>query len=229
MEASKVSDEAGDPWADRVRGHTVIERPPLCPELRLHLITEACPLWRATETDLASVGLVEPYWGFAWPGGQALARFLLDHPDYCRGRTVLDFGAGGGIAALAAARSGAFSVCAADIDPVAAAACRLNALLNGLTLRATSENLLPRLDIDAELIVVGDATYDERLAAEVVQWLRALVREGRTALVADPGRGFLSGPDLEPVAVYDAPADVDVGGRYRVKTTVYRVSALKPG
>lgn len=207
----------------RVRAHSVIARPPLCPELRLHLVTSACSLWRADEAELCRLGLPDPFWAFAWPGGQAIARRLLDHPEAARGRRVLDFGAGGGIAAIAAALSGARSVWATDLDPLAGAACRLNAALAGVTLRVSDDDLLGREDLEVDLVLVGDVTYDPELGSEVVVWLERLARRGVEAWVGDPGRGFLPTASLERLATYDAPADVDVDGRYRVPTSVFRV------
>lgn len=206
-----------------IRAHTVVARPPLVPELELHLVTADCPLWRADEAELARLGLPEPYWAFAWPGGQALARHILDHPEEVRGRRVLDFGAGGGIEALAAARVGAADVLATDLDPLAIEACRMNARLNGLALRATTEDVLGRTELDADLVLVGDVTYADPLAGRVLTWMKALADLGIDVWVADPGRGFLDASRLEPLASYEAPSDVDVDGRYRVTTSVCRL------
>ncbi len=115
-----------------VRDNTALIAPPLVPELRLHLATEVVPLWRKTEEALEEQGVPPPYWAFAWVGGQALARYVLDHPETVRGRSVLDFGSGSGLVAIAAAKAGAASVLAADIDGIAAAAIRLNADANGV-------------------------------------------------------------------------------------------------
>lgn len=209
--------------AEDIRRHTVIARPPLCPEIALHLVTPACPLWTAGEAELERLGLGEPYWAFAWPGGQALARFLLDHPERVRGRRVLDFGAGGGVEAVAAALAGAASVRATDLDPRAAVACSLNAALNRVEVRAGTEDVLGDVDLAVDLVLVGDVTYEAGLGARVMDWLAALASRGIEGWVADPGRGFVGPARLERLAVYDAPSDVDVGGRYRVATPVDRV------
>src|SRR5215831_7657497 len=100
-----------------IRANTALVAPPLVPEIRLHLATEVVPLWRLTEEELQAQGIPPPYWAFAWAGGQALARYLLDQPDRVRGAAVLDFGSGSGLVAIAAAKAGAASVRAADIDP----------------------------------------------------------------------------------------------------------------
>ena len=113
-----------------VRSNTVLTASSLVPEIRLHLATEILPLWNKTEDEIEKNGLAPPYWAFAWAGGQALARYVIDHPETVRGRSVLDFGSGSGLVAIAAAKAGASSVLAADIDPFAAAAITLNARAN---------------------------------------------------------------------------------------------------
>lgn len=202
--------------------HTEVASPYLCPEVRLHLITSSCPLWTATEAEAAAAGLVDPYWAFAWAGGQALARYLLDHPEVVRGRTVLDFGAGGGVEAVAAAICGG-QVTVADVDPVAVAAAHMNAELNRVTVESTTEDLVGRVDLDQEVILAGDVCYERPFAGRVVAWLRALAGAGRTVLLADPGRGFLEPDGLSPLCTLLAPADVDADGTRLVDTTIYAV------
>src|ERR1700761_4177205 len=111
--------------------------PPLTPELQLHLAVEVMPLWRKTEEELAAMGAPPPFWAFAWAGGQALARYILDNPAEVAGREVLDIGSGSGLVAIAAMKAGAASVLAADIDPYAAAAIALNAKINGVEVATT--------------------------------------------------------------------------------------------
>src|SRR5579863_6226180 len=125
-----------------VRANTVLAAPSLVPEIRLHLATEILPLWSRTEEEIERTGLPPPYWAFAWAGGQALARYVLDHPECVRDRTVLDFGSGSGLVAIAAAMAGAKSVLAADIDPYAMAAIALNASTNGVAIDIRDENVL---------------------------------------------------------------------------------------
>jgi predicted nicotinamide N-methyase len=214
-----------DPCPDPVRlvlDNTEWASPPLCPELRLHLVTERCPWWRSTPEELAVLGVDEPFWGFAWAGGQALARHLLDHPELVRGRRVLDFGAGCGIAGLAAARAGAAEVLAVDIDPVCEAACRLNAEANGLELRVLTRDLVGG-PIEQRLVLAGDMTYDEGLTRRVLDWFAQLGAAGVEVLLGDPGRGFLPEGGLQLLASYDAPADNDAHGRWLRETGVYRV------
>lgn len=205
-----------------LRQHTVVARPALCPELQLHLITPSCPLWKATEKDLLALGIDEPYWAFAWPGGQALARYILDDPGRWAGRRVLDFGAGGGVEAMAAALCGA-RVWATDLDPRAEAACRANARLNGVEDRVHAETIdvLGRVDLEVDAVVIGDVTYEDSLAERVADWAEALAARGLEVLVADPGRGFLD-ERFPVVATYAAPSDIDVDGQYLVPTCIRR-------
>lgn len=211
------------PIALDVTRHTAIDRPLLCPELRLHLITPRCDLWRATEDQARALGLSDPYWAFCWAGGQALARYILDHPERFVGRRVLDFGAGGAVEGIAAARAGA-SVLAADIDPVATSIARDNARLNGVTLETTTDDLIGTHG-SWDVVLAGDVCYEEELAGRVFGWLSELAREGVEVLIGDPRRGYLDESALERAAVYDAPADNDPGGRHLTPTPVYRLGA----
>ncbi len=205
-----------------VRASTNRMRTPLCPELRLHLIDPSGPLWRADEAELRSRGIADPFWGFAWPGGQALARYLLDRPGLVRGRRVLAFGAGSGIEAVAAARAGA-QVWATDIDPLAVAACRLNGDENGVRMVATDEDVLGRLDLGADVVLAADVVYGLELGRTVSGWLQKLAHQGVLALLADPDRGFLPPMPLERLAILHAAADADPTGAERVATAVARV------
>lgn len=197
----------------------------LCPEIRLHLVTAECELWRATEEQAAAVGLVDPYWAFCWAGGQALARYVLDHPDLVSGRNVLDFGAGGAVEGIAAALCGATVLCA-DIDPLATLAAERNAARNGVTLTTTTENLIGRDDVACDVVLAGDVFYGTEMAGPVIGWLRRLAERGTTVLIGDPDRGFLDTSGLEPMARYDAPADNDRDGSFMKPTTVYRVASV---
>jgi predicted nicotinamide N-methyase len=212
--------------ACRYRGvilqHTEVAPARLCPEIRLHLVTARCPLFRATEEEAAKAGLVEPYWAFSWAGGQALARYILDHRDAFAGRTVLDFGAGGAVEGIAAAMAGA-RVLAADIDPMAVEAARLNAELAGVALETTTEDFVGRVDEGWDIVLAGDVFYGYDMATPLVTWLRALAARGRKVLIGDPDRGFLDTAGLEPLARYDAPADNHADGSFLRPTTVYRL------
>lgn len=204
-----------------VISQTAIGRAPLVPELALHLASEITPIWQATEAGLARQGVEPPYWAFAWPGGQALARFVLDAPAQVAGRRVLDLAAGGGIAAIAAARAGA-AVTAAEIDPLAAAAIRANAALNGVTVAvALGDPLLH--PAEAEVILAGDVCYEARMTARVVPWLREAACRGIAVLLADPGRAYLPREGLEPLARYEIAVTRELEDRLVRETTVYRV------
>ncbi len=188
-----------------VLDHTRLEAPRLVPEVELHLAVEDLPIFRMGEAELAERGLGVPYWAFAWAGGQALARHVLDHPELVRGRRVLDFGAGSGLVGIAAARAGAFDVVASEIDPLCAAAIRLNAEANDVYLDIAMEDLIGSMDPAHEVVLVGDVCYDREIADRLIPWLRALDAAGRTVLVGDPGRFPLGQAGLERVASYHAP------------------------
>ena len=202
--------------------HTEVAPARLCPEIRLHLVTGRCPLFRATEEEAAKAGLVEPYWAFSWAGGQALARYILDHRDAFVGRAVLDFGAGGAVEGIAAAMAGA-RVLAADIDPMAVEAARINAELAGVAIETTTEDFVGRVDLGWDIVLAGDVFYGYDMATPLVTWLRALAAAGTTVLIGDPDRGFLDTAGLEPLGRYDAPADNDADGSFLRPTTVYRL------
>lgn len=205
-----------------VARQTAIGCAPLVPELALHLASEITPIWQATEESLARAGVEPPYWAFAWPGGQALARFVLDDPAQVAGRRVLDLAAGGGIAAIAAARAGAAEVAAAEIDPLAAAAIRANATLNGVDVAvALADPLLS--PPEAEVILAGDVCYEARMTARVVPWLRAAATRGIVVLLADPGRAYLPREGLVPLARYEVAVTRELEDRLVRVTTVYRV------
>ena len=190
-----------------VLANTALEAPPLVPEIRLHLASEVVPLWQATEEQLAEQGLPPPYWAFAWAGGQALARYLLDHPGTVAGKRVLDFAAGSGLQGIAAARAGAATVEAAEIDAFAAAAIRLNAALNGVEMAVTERDLIGARagPCDAgpwDVVLAGDVCYERPMAETVWAWLRALAGEGALVLLGDPGRTYLPKSGLERVVAY---------------------------
>src|SRR5438105_8345919 len=150
-----------------IRHNTAIVAPPLVPEIRLPLATEVAPIWLATEESLAQGAVPPPYWAFAWAGGQALARYLLDHPETVAGRSVLDFGAGSGLVAIAAVKAGAASVAAAEIDHFAAAAIAANAELNEVAVAVTTADVLDIADAPWEVVTAGDVCYERPMADRV--------------------------------------------------------------
>ncbi|MEQ8442502.1 MAG: 50S ribosomal protein L11 methyltransferase [Alphaproteobacteria bacterium] len=182
--------------------NTRVISPRLLPEMRLHLAQDDLPFYRMGEDELDAMGIGTPYWAFAWAGGQALGRYILDNPNTVRGRKVLDFGSGSGMVGIAAALAGAFDVISNDIDPVAAEAMLLNAQLNDVHLDIRTENLVGDMDPDFEIVLVGDVFYDREIADAVLPWLKDLTADGRTVLVGDPGRFYLPNMGLERIARY---------------------------
>jgi predicted nicotinamide N-methyase len=185
-----------------IRENTKIMSPRLLPEMKLHLAQDDVPLYRMGEDELDALGIGTPYWAFAWAGGQALGRYILDNPQVVRGRKVLDFGAGSGMVAIAAAIAGAFDVIANDIDPVAADAMQMNADLNDVFLDIVTEDVIGRISKDYEVILVGDVFYDQQIADLVLPWLKELKAKGREILIGDPGRFYLPNMGLERIARY---------------------------
>lgn len=215
-----------DRYGRFVREQTRPLAPPLVPEILLHLSNSVTPLWQATEDTLSREGLPPPYWAFAWPGGQATARLLLDQPELARGRRVLDFAAGSGIGAIAAARAGAASVLANDIDPFALAAIGLNAALNQVGVETTAEDLLSRPARGWDLILAGDVCYERPMAEQVTAWLRDAASTGADILMADPGRAYLPRSGLIELATYEVPTSLDLESRTTMTTRVYRLAAV---
>jgi predicted nicotinamide N-methyase len=195
------------PISDRrgfIRAQTRLLPTPHAPEIVLHLADEATELWRKTEEELGEIGLPPPFWAFAWAGGQALARYILDHPARVAGRKVLDFASGSGLVAIAAAKSGAKDVEACDIDAFAGAAMHLNAEANGVTIRPRIENLIG-MDERWDVVLGGDVSYEHDMAQSVTDWLAALRRRGAEVLIGDPGRTYLARDRLESIAEYCVP------------------------
>jgi predicted nicotinamide N-methyase len=196
-----------------VRRNTAIAAPPLVPEIRLHLATEITPIWQATEESLACTGVPPPFWAFAWAGGQALARFILDHPNVVAGQSVLDFGSGSGLVAIAAAKAHAAFVLAAEIDRFAAAAIASNAALNRVEIAVTTADLLETGDPRSQVVTAGDVCYEQPLAGRVTAWLGALAAGKRVVLMGDPGRAYLPSTGLLERARYLVPASRELEGQ----------------
>ncbi len=208
-----------------VRRNTEIAAPPLVPEIRLHLATEITPIWQATEDSLARGAVPPPFWAFAWAGGQALARYILDHPAEVAGRFVLDFGAGSGLVAIAAAKADAARILAADIDHFAAAAIAANAALNQVNVEATTADLIGTADPRWEVITAGDVCYERPMAERVAGWLRALAGRGCRALLADPGRAYLPVGGLRKLSEYLVPTSRELEDRDSRDAVVWQVIA----
>jgi predicted nicotinamide N-methyase len=206
-----------------IRRNTAIVAPPLVPEIRLHLATEVTPIWQASEDSLARGAVPPPFWAFAWAGGQALARYLLDNPQVVAGRELLDFGAGSGLVAIAAAKAGAARVAAAEIDHFAAAAIAINAALNGVTIEVVTTDLSDGDKRFWKLVTAGDICYEQPMAERALRWLRRLAGRGSTVLLGDPGRAHLPGVGLCELARYVVPTSTELEGRERCDAFVWRV------
>lgn len=213
-----------DPQA-YVAGNSVVQTAPLVPEIKLHLADERAPLWNKTQRDLWDDGIVLPYWAFAWAGGQALARLLLDEPERVRGKRVLDFASGSAISGIAAKLSGATHVLAADIDPLAAVAAQMNADANAITLDTSTDDLVGQSLAGFDVIIAGDICYEQSVAERVRDWLGEEAHAGREVLIGDPGRTFLPRKDLEPVIGYGVKSARDLDDTDVRNARVWRFAA----
>ncbi len=207
-----------------VRAHTALGPTPLLPELRLHLAGEITPLWQATEASLEATGVDPPYWAFAWVGGQALARHLLDRPELVRGKRVLDFAAGSGIAGIAAALAGAAAVTASELDALALAAIALNAAANGVAIATCAADLTAAPAHGFDVILAGDVCYERPMAERVAGWLAEAARQGTLVLLGDPGRAYRPKGGLVELARYTVKTTRELEDRDSRETVVWRVA-----
>ena len=210
-----------------IRAETRLRPVPHAPEIRLHVADEATPLWQRTEEELGTIGLPPPFWAFAWAGGQALARYVLDRPDLVRGRRVLDVASGSGLVAIAAALAGAAPVEAADIDAFATAAIALNAEANGVAVTPRLEDLVGR-DEGWDAVLAGDIFYERDIAERLWPWLEALQARGALVLIGDPGRSYLPQAKVEEIARYRVPVTRDLEDAEIKLSRVWRVRAQDP-
>ncbi|HXZ68894.1 MAG TPA: 50S ribosomal protein L11 methyltransferase [Alphaproteobacteria bacterium] len=210
--------------AEFVLRNTRASRTPLVPEIELLLGNMVIPLWELVESEFEQQGLAPPYWAFAWPGGQALARYILDEPSLACGRTVLDFASGSGIAGIAAARAGALSVLCADTDPLAAAACALNGVRNHVSLHTTTDDLIGS-DLVPDLVLAGDICYERNMSSRSIKWLEELVLKGAMVLLGDPGRNYLPKSGLAHLSNYPVKTSLDLEDRETHRTDVYCLTA----
>ena len=207
-----------------VRGSTRLMPVPLVPEIVLHQASEPMDVWQHTERATGRTGLEPPFWAFAWAGGQALARYLLDHPEAVTGRHAIDVASGSGLVAIAAAMAGAAAVTAYDNDPLAAAAITVNAAANDVTILAARADVriqddLPYPGID--LVLVADAFYERDLAVEVLRLAERARARGAAVLVGDLGRAYLPRASLVPLASYDVPGLAAMEDADVKRTTVW--------
>jgi predicted nicotinamide N-methyase len=211
--------------ADFVRAHTRLAPVPFVPELVLHQADEPIALWERTEAGRGEQP--PPFWAFAWAGGQALARYMLDAPDLVRGRDVLDLATGSGLVAIAAARAGARTVTANDIDPLALAAASANAAANGVRLRLIEGDLL-QTDDRYGVVLAGDVCYSRDMSGRMLGFLRRAAAAGSLVLIGDPGRAYLPAEGLTAAAAYDVPVAEALESVAVRRTTVWQV-ARAPG
>jgi len=207
-----------------ILANTRLQAPPHTPELSLHLADEVTPIWRMTEEALEEIGLPPPFWAFAWAGGQALARYILDNPSEVAGKRVIDFASGSGIVAIAAMKAGAAQVLAADIDGYCAQAISLNALANGVEVDFTDQDLLDRDGPAAEVILAGDICYEKPLAERVMTWLGAHQAAGARVLIGDPGRSYFPKVGLIHLAEYQVATTRELEDREVKKTAVWTLA-----
>lgn len=188
-----------------IAANTRLQAVPHAPEILLWLADEVTPIWRLTEEELGEMGLPPPFWAFAWAGGQALARWLLDHPHEVAGKRVLDFAAGSGLVGIAAMQAGAASVLCADIDPFCGAAVAMNGAANSVALSFTEADLLDAPPPDVDVICAGDVCYEGPMADRVLAWLGTAKANGTRVLIGDPGRTYFPKAGLEFLAEYQVP------------------------
>jgi predicted nicotinamide N-methyase len=202
--------------------NTRLQRPPHTPELQLHLADEMTPIWRLTEEALAEIGLPPPFWAFAWAGGQALARYVLDDPTVVAGKAVVDFASGSGLVGVAAMVAGAKRVLATDIDVFCGAALELNAAVNGVTVAFNGEDMLRAPPPSwAEVILAGDICYEAPMAEAVMAWLGAARAGGATVLIGDPGRSYFPRAGLVKLAEYQVATTRELEDQEVKRTSVW--------
>ena len=210
-----------------IRANTRLKPVPLVREISLHVADEAVPIWEKTEEELGAIGLPPPYWAFAWAGGQALARHVLDHREIVAGRRVLDLAAGSGLVAIAAALAGAAPVVAADIDAFTDPAIALNAAANDVYIEVVTDDLLDRPASRApryDVILVGDLFYERDTAARALAFLDRHAATGARVLVGDPGRTYLPKDRLTWLAEYSVPVTRELEDLEIKRTTVWALN-----
>ena len=202
---------------------TRLRRVPGLAEIQLQLADEVLPLWRAVQIETDDLDAPLPYWAFAWAGGLAVGRYLSDHPETVAGRRVFDLASGSGLCAIAAVRAGADDVIAADIDPLAVAAIRINAAANGLRLAVTRNDVLDEELPDVDVILAGDCWYEAPLAERALPWLRRAAVAGILVLTGDPGRRYLPREGLVELARYEVRTTTELEDLDRKEARVYRL------
>ena len=214
---------SGDP-AQFIRDHTVLTPTPLAPEISLYVASEMLPIWQMTEDEMQKVGLPPPFWAFAWAGGQALARYILDNPELVAGKRVLDFGAGSGLAGIAAMLAGAAHVSAAEIDPIAIIALDLNARANNVVLIPIEGDIVGQITQEWDVVLAADVCYEGPASQCIVAWLDALARTGVMVLMGDPGRTYFPKSGHEKLISYAVKTTTELEDTDLRNTSVWRVT-----
>jgi predicted nicotinamide N-methyase len=200
---------------------TLLAPVPFVPEISLYQADDIYAIWELTEHALGQTDLPPPFWCVPWPGGQAVARYLLDHPRLVAGRTVLDVGSGSGLVAIAAARAGASAVTAAEPDPLATAAIAANAAANDLPVpRCVGD--AREAGVRADVVVAGDVWYERELADQVSAYLDEVAAAGAEVLIGDIGRRYFPRGRYRCVASYEIPASTMLEGRTLLRASVWR-------
>jgi predicted nicotinamide N-methyase len=210
--------------ADFIRANTRLLPVPMVPEIKLHLAAESLPIWQKTEEELGRMNVPPPWWAFAWAGGQALARYVLDARAAVAGRTVLDLGAGSGLGAIAAAKAGAASVLAADTDAFALEAMALNAAANSVSFKTTDADLLTTPPGSFDLVLVGDLFYERPLAERALAFVTAAREHGADVLVGDPQRSYFPKDRFRQIAEYSVPVTRDLEDMEIKRTAVWELA-----
>lgn len=217
------SNQPARPAAELTGAETELLPVRLVPEIRLYQASDPVCLWQRTEDAAGQTGLEPPFWAFAWPGGQALARYLLDHPETVRGRHVIDLATGSGLVAIAAVMAGAAAVTGYDIDPLAAGAVSMNAAANGVAVAAACADILDEAGPPpgTGLVLAADAFYQRELAARIMRFLARSQAGGADVLIGDFGRAYLPRDRLRSLASYDVPGLRMLEGSDVKRTTVW--------
>jgi predicted nicotinamide N-methyase len=185
------------------------------------------PIWQKTEEELGEMNVPPPYWAFAWAGGQALARYLLDNPGLVDDRCVLDLGSGSGLVAIAAAKAGARRALAADIDAFAVAAIELNAAANGVALETTADDLLATPVAGFDVVLIGDLFYERPLAERVLSFAGAAVAQGALVLSGDPRRSYFPADRFHILAEYSVPVTRELEDSEIKHTAVWQLNPAR--
>ncbi|WP_417695419.1 class I SAM-dependent methyltransferase [Roseibium sp.] len=206
-----------------IHAETMVRRVPHAQEIRLHVADEAMDLWQKTEEELEALGLPPPFWAFAWAGGQALARYILDNPDIVAGKQILDLASGSGVVGIAAMLAGAAHCQAVDIDPFAAHAARANAALNNVMLDVVDRDITGDGPPPVDVIFCGDVFYEQPMAEKILPFIDRALTAGISVFVGDPGRSYLPRERLELLATYEIEVIANLEDATIKKTSVFKL------